>query len=135
MVDLDTVLKVRSDLFNHSMSLVAKKGADYNREQQIEGDTLFNLRVCQILGIVPHPTAGVLVRLSDKFMRLISLTKDPSVDAAVKAESVIDTVADVHNYVDMLLCLWLEAKGMLPVPQLKIHEGPQDAVNSDKPGA
>jgi hypothetical protein len=89
------------------MDLIAKKGADYNREQQLAGDTLFNLKVAELLGIVPTAERGILVRLSDKFMRLISLMQ-PGVEATIKDESVADTVRDIHNYVDYALMIWLE---------------------------
>src|ERR1044072_7552811 len=91
-------------------SIVAKKGRDYNREMQISGNTLFNLIVCATLGIVATATQGILVRLSDKFMRLISLTKDPLAEAAVKEESVRDTVIDMINYVIYLFILYQEAR-------------------------
>lgn len=96
-------------MFDKSMALIERKGADYNRDQQTAGDTLFNLRVCELLSIVPSIEEGILVRLSDKFMRLISLTK-PGTEAAVKDESVLDTIADTHNYLDFLGLMWLERR-------------------------
>lgn len=105
MASLNEVKQFRQRMFDESMALVEKKGHDYNRAQQAGGDTLFNLRVCELLGIVPTVEAGILVRLSDKFMRLISLTA-PGVEAAVKDESVLDTVRDIHNYVDYLALEW-----------------------------
>lgn len=107
MASLEEVLKYRAEMFEKSSSLIKKKGADYNRDQQNSGDTLYNLRVCEILGIVPSTEEGILVRLSDKLMRLISLTK-PGRKAAVSNESVEDTIADIHNYVDYLALFWLE---------------------------
>lgn len=105
MPSLDEVLKFREERFTSSMDLIKRKGADYNRDQQEAGDTLFNLKVCEILGIVPSTEEGILVRLSDKLMRLISLTK-PGREAAVKDESVLDTINDIHNYVDYLGLIW-----------------------------
>jgi len=105
MPSLEEVKKFRQDMFDKSMSLVDKKGADYNRDQQIQGDTLFNLTVCEILGIVPSTEEGILVRLSDKLMRLVSLTK-PGREAEVKEESVLDTIADLHNYADYIGIIW-----------------------------
>jgi hypothetical protein len=69
---LETVKQFRQEMFSQSMALIDKKGADYNREQQLSGDTLFNLKVAEILGIVSTAARGSLVRLSDQFMRLIS---------------------------------------------------------------
>ncbi len=103
-------------MHERSMSIIDKKGADYNRDQQEQGDTLFNLKVCELLGVVDSTETGILVRLSDKFMRLISLTK-PGREAAVKDESVLDTISDVHNYIDYLGLTWQkrrESKNALP---------------------
>lgn len=109
MPSLEDVKKFRAEMYAKSTALIDKKGADYNRDQQQAGDTLFNLKVCEILGIVPSAEEGILVRLSDKFMRLISLTK-PGREAQVKDESVLDTIADIANYVDYLGLLWRERK-------------------------
>ncbi len=109
MPSLDRVLKFSADMFAQSMSIIEKKGADYNRDQQLDGDTLFNLKVAELLGIVDSAERGILVRLSDKFMRLISLSV-PGREAAVKDVSVLDTIRDVHNYTNYLGLLWLERK-------------------------
>jgi hypothetical protein len=110
MPSLQEVKDFRQRMFDESMALVDKKGSDYNRQQQLDGDTLFNLRVAELLGIVATAERGILVRLSDKFMRLISLMQ-PGVEAAVSDESVRDTVRDVHNYIDYALLLWEERRG------------------------
>ena len=107
MPSLDAVLAFRRQMFDESTAIIAKKGHDYNRHQQHAGDTLFNLRVAEVLGIVPTAERGILVRVSDKFMRLISLM-EPGVEAEVSGESVRDTVRDIHNYVDYALLLWEE---------------------------
>ena len=106
---VEEVKKFRQERFDQSMALIDRKGADYNRDQQNNGDTLFNLRVCELMGIVPSTEEGILVRLSDKLMRLISLTK-PGRDAVVKDESVLDTINDVHNYVDYLGLIWQQRR-------------------------
>lgn len=109
MPSLEAVVEFRKKMFAESMALIEKKGHDYNREQQLKGDTLFNLRVAEILGIVPTAERGILVRLSDKFMRLISLMS-PGVEAQVSDESVRGTVHDFHNYLDYALQLWEERR-------------------------
>lgn len=109
MPSLSEVMEFRTERFNKSMELIKRKGADYNRDQQEQGDTLFNLRVCELLGIVPSTEEGILVRLSDKLMRLISLTK-PGREAEVKDESVLDTINDIHNYVDYLGLIWQQRR-------------------------
>jgi hypothetical protein len=113
MPSLDEVIAFRRTMFEKSMALVEKKGADYNRDQQQSGDTLFNLRVASILGIVPTPAASVLVRLGDKFMRLISLTKEPGRSPQCLDESLLDTIADIHNYADYLALLHRESTDAL----------------------
>jgi hypothetical protein len=109
MPSINEVKAFRKELYDKSIALIDRKGADYNRDQQVQGDTLYNLRVAEILGIVPSTEEGILVRLSDKFMRLISLTK-PGREAEVKDESVLDTIADVHNYVDYLGLIWRQRR-------------------------
>lgn len=115
MPTLEQVLNFRAEMFKESMELIEKKGADYNRSQQLSGDTLFNLRVAELLGIVETAERGILVRLSDKFMRLISLMQ-PGIEAAVRDESVRDTVRDVHNYIDYALLLWEERRAATRQP-------------------
>lgn len=116
MPSLDEVTTFRAKMFDKSMALVKSKGADYNRAQQEQGDTLFNMRVCAILGIVDTPEVGILVRLSDKLMRLCSLAK-PGIEPAVKDESLLDTIADIHNYVDYLGLLYTQRRNSLPTQQ------------------
>lgn len=110
MSTLEEVLAFRQSMFDKSYALIAKKGLDYNRDQQAGGDTLFNLRVAEMLGIVPTAERGILVRLADKLMRLISLM-DVDREAAVSDESLDDTVADIHNYVDYALLMRKERLG------------------------
>lgn len=100
-VTLEEVTTFRKTMYENSMALVTSKGADYNRDQQSRGDTLFNIRVCELLGVVPTAERGILVRLSDKLMRLISLVH-PDRTPTNTDESVLDTIADIHNYVDYL---------------------------------
>lgn len=99
MATLTNVLDFRKQMYDKSIALIQKKGHDYNRKQQTAGDTLYNLRVSELLGIVPKAEHGILVRLSDKFMRLVSLV---DADPAVADESFEDTIVDIHNYIDYL---------------------------------
>lgn len=112
-ITIEDVLKERQERYNKSSSIIRKKGADYNRKQQGQGDTLFNMRVSTILGITDNECQGVLVRLSDKFMRLSSLCVDPTANPEVKDESVQDTIDDIHNYVDYLSLFYKEARQKL----------------------
>jgi len=107
MISLKEVLAYRKAMFKKSYDIVEKKGHDYNKKQQLSGDTLFNLRVCELLGIVPRAEVGILVRLSDKFMRMISLENTDNVNE----ESFEDTVADIHNYIDYLSLMRKKRRG------------------------
>lgn len=98
MITLKQVLEKHIKLCDESRALIEKKGHDYNRSQQKSGDTLFNLRVAKLLGIVDTNTKSVLTRFCDKVMRLISLTSEPNIDASVKDESIEDTIKDIINY-------------------------------------
>ncbi len=108
MATLDHVLKTHKELCDESRSIIEKKGHDYNLRQQHTGETLFNLKVAKLLGIVDTNTQSILVRMGDKMMRLISLTRDPSVTAEVKDESIRDTIEDLINYSCYLYIVYLE---------------------------
>ena len=110
MTTLNQVLKEHRRLTNKARSVVETKGRDYNRKQQLGGDTLFNMTVSKQLGITDTVTQGIMVRLSDKFMRLASLTVNPKANAAVKNESVEDTICDTINYLIYLKIKYQEER-------------------------
>jgi VCBS repeat-containing protein len=107
---LGHVLKTHDKLCRNAKSVIETKGRDYNRKQQNNGDTLFNLTVAKQLGIVDTVTQSILVRISDKVMRLISLTVNPKENPAVKDESVRDTIEDTINYLVYLYCKYEEER-------------------------
>ena len=109
-ISKEDLLKMRARLNARADELLVNKGNDYNSQQQEAGDTLFNLRACFLLGIVGSPVDGILVRMSDKMQRLISLTR-ANVVQKVKDESLEDTVVELRNYADYLLAMVKEAKG------------------------
>lgn len=110
MISKDNLLKMRARLNTLADEILVSKGNDYNAAQQEAGDTLFNLRVCALMGIVPSPVDGILVRMSDKLMRLVSLTR-PGTVQRVTDESLEDTVIDLRNYADYVLAMVKEQKG------------------------
>lgn len=111
-ISKEELLAYRKRLFAKLDEVLIAKGSDYNSQQQEKGDTLFNLRTCAILGIVPCPEDGILVRLSDKLMRLVSLTR-PGTVQKVKDESIEDTAGDAINYLTYLLAMRLKMAGKL----------------------
>ena len=118
MTSLNEVLDNHANICFEAMQLVKVKGADYNRQQQLDGDTLFNLKASSLLGITKTPTQGLLVRISDKIMRLISLTMDPEANPEVKDESVKDTIKDTINYLIYLYVLYTEMKQQIDVNKM-----------------
>jgi hypothetical protein len=82
------------ELINEMRAMHVAKGSDYSRPE----DILSNLRVCEQMGVPAW--VGVLVRLSDKFERVKNLARKSQAgeEAAVKDESVIDTLKDASAY-------------------------------------
>ena len=68
------------------------------------------MTVAKQLGIVNTTTQSILVRISDKMMRLISLTSNPKENPEIKTESVKDTVVDMVNYIVYLYCKYEEER-------------------------
>ena len=98
-LSVNDVLATHTQLYEKALRLVARKGEDYNRKQQSGGDTLFNLRVSRILGVVETDEASILTRMLDKIMRLISLTAPKEIQQPeCNDEKVEDTVIDLINY-------------------------------------
>jgi|TARA_R110000803_G_scaffold34125_5_gene74649 hypothetical protein len=110
MTTLDKVLTMHDKLCGNAKSIIETKGRDYNRKQQNNGDTLFNLTVAKQLGIVDSVTQSILVRISDKLMRLVSLTSNPKEEPAVTTEKVQDTIEDSINYLVYLYCKYEEER-------------------------
>ena len=109
MPTLEEVLDLRRRAFGASMGLVEKKGQDYAGAKSSTGDTLFNIRLSYIVGLVETPAASALVRAGDKFIRLVNLIGKAGATAATD-EKVWDTLLDVHNYLDYAYALWVEAE-------------------------
>lgn len=80
--------------YDHQWSVFVRKNHDYGNSFEKSLDTF---------GLV----AGI-VRMSDKFERLVSLN-DPSKDAQIASESLVDTLEDLSNYAAMAAC-WMKRK-------------------------
>jgi hypothetical protein len=72
-----------------------------NSDYASDGDPLSNLRMAERFGVPAWK--GALIRMSDKWSRLEQLAGGK--EAAVKDESVEDTLLDLANYA--LLCIVL----------------------------
>lgn len=80
--------------YDHQWNVFVRKNHDYGNSFEKSLDTF---------GLV----AGI-VRMNDKFERLVSLN-DPSKDAQIASESLVDTLEDLSNYAAMAAC-WLKGK-------------------------
>ena len=80
--------------YDHQWNVFVRKNHDYGNSFEKSLDTF---------GLV----AGI-VRMNDKFERLVSLN-DPSKDAQIASESLVDTLEDLSNYAAMAAC-WLKRK-------------------------
>lgn len=82
------------DQYDHQYNVFCRKNHDYGNSFEKSLDTF---------GLV----AGI-VRMNDKFERLVSLN-DPSKDAQIASESLVDTLEDLSNYAAMAAC-WMKRK-------------------------
>lgn len=92
------------DQYDHQYNVFCRKNHDYGNSFEKSLDTF---------GLV----AGI-VRMSDKFERLVSLN-DPSKDAQIASESLVDTLEDLSNYAAMATC-WLKGKKVADWKELRM---------------
>lgn len=90
--------------------ICAKKNHDYADPDSKKGDPLAvfaNFMSGERLGI-GRAEDGMLFRMTDKFSRIVTLTRE-SAEAAVTSESLMDAIVDMRNYLFLLAAL-IEAK-------------------------
>lgn len=85
----------------NDISIVMRKNADYANGS----DPFQNFRVVEHLGVTTVEQ-GIVVRLSDKIQRIANLLKR---EAQVQDESIVDTLSDARNYLNILQ-VWLQQK-------------------------
>lgn len=100
--------------YDHQYNVFCKKNHDYGNSFEKSLDTF---------GLV----AGI-VRMNDKFERLVSLN-DPSKDAQIASESLIDTLEDLSNYAAMAAC-WLKGKKKADWNELRSRGNGMDTIAS-----
>lgn len=98
--------KSMEDQYEHQLETFKRKNHDYGNSFEKSLDTF---------GLV----AGI-VRMSDKFERLVSLN-DPSKRAQIASESLVDTLEDLSNYAAMAAC-WLKGKKAAEWKELRLKE-------------
>lgn len=105
MIDKLTPTSIRGQ-YDHQYNVFVRKNHDYGNSFEKSLDTF---------GLV----AGI-VRMNDKFERLVSLN-DPSKDAQIASESLVDTLEDLSNYAAMAAC-WLKGKKAADWKELRTKE-------------
>jgi hypothetical protein len=88
-----------SAMTNNSMNaleLVISKTKDYATID----DPYRNFRLCESVGVSLEK--GILVRMCDKLSRIGNLVENN--DPSVKNESIEDTLIDIMNYANIMLC-------------------------------
>tara|TARA_Y100001963_G_scaffold158637_1_gene258961 strand:+ start:377 stop:847 length:471 start_codon:yes stop_codon:yes gene_type:complete len=78
------------EIIEECRELSETKNEDYAKEV----DPLWNLRMCENAGV--ESWVGVVIRLCDKFSRLLLFTKKRTLK--VKDEGIVDTLKDIVNY-------------------------------------
>lgn len=87
------------EVFAHAAELHVRKNAGYAGAGN--PDPWANFRMCEELGVPAW--LGCLVRMSDKFIRVENLLKDP--DNERVGEGIADTLADLGAYALIAVCL------------------------------
>jgi len=95
-MNASTLIVLMESVFRECLLLAKKKNADYTPEN----DALANLRLFGLYGII--------VRLSDKMMRLVNLAKKNR--ERENNESIEDTLRDTINYCALALIMLQEEK-------------------------
>lgn len=103
--------------YDHQWNVFCRKNHDYGNSFEKSLDTF---------GLV----AGI-VRMSDKFERLVSLN-DPNKDAQIASESLVDTLEDLSNYAAMAAC-WMKGKKKADWNELRMKELAGDIKIEDNP--
>lgn len=88
-----------SELLDEMQDIRVRKNAGY--AGQDNPDPWANFRLATMLGI--PASVGCLVRMSDKFIRICNLTRQPKNEQV--GESLKDTLIDLANYCLIAICL------------------------------
>ena len=90
-------------LLDEMRSLHIRKNAGYSGES---ADRWANFRMSEVFGVPAY--LGALVRMSDKWIRITNLIKNPDLDQV--GESVDDTLMDLAAYCLIVICLLREKR-------------------------
>lgn len=90
-------------LLGEMKSLHIRKNAGYSGEST---DRWANFRMSEVFGVPAY--LGALVRMSDKWIRITNLIKNPDLDKV--GESIEDTLLDLSSYCLIVICLLREKR-------------------------
>lgn len=85
----EELFQLHTDLTQKGFEILKRKNADYSK-----GTPLGNFYVAEALQACTAEN-GIIVRMSDKLSRLVSILEK---GAQVKDESIEDTIVDIINY-------------------------------------
>lgn len=89
-----TLIQSSGELFSQALETMKKKNADYSGDRE----SMKNFKIsAQVAGV--KMSQGILTRLCDKVTRIGNLINK---EAAVKDETVFDTIQDLINYAAIL---------------------------------
>ena len=91
------------NLLNEMRDLHKAKNMGYSGKSV---DRWANFRLSETLGVPAH--LGALVRMSDKWIRITNLIKNPDLDKV--GESIEDTLMDLASYCLIVICLLREKR-------------------------
>ena len=120
-----TMFKERDydEIVQRCKELTLRKNKDYGKDD----DPLWNLKMCENGGI--EAWKGVIVRLSDKFCRVLGFMKTEKFE--VKDEGIMDTLQDIVNYSVFCIYLYEEKKrlGYIKKSEEDFGTGTEDTDN------
>lgn len=96
------------ELLEQAKELHIKKNAGYAGADN--PDPWANFRMCEAFGVSAFD--GCMVRLSDKYIRVTNLMKNPNNDQV--GESIKDTLMDLSAYALIAICLLEEREKATP---------------------
>jgi hypothetical protein len=94
------------DRFNTLLDEMKRINREKRHDYANKKDVFANFRICELGGIPAWK--GCLVRLSDKFSRIMQFMKEEKLE--VKDEKIEDTLLDLANYSLITLILYQESK-------------------------
>ena len=100
-MNAEELFKIAEDTFKTCLDTMNRKNHDYSRGE----DALRNFKAVEYFNLTDIQT-GVMVRLCDKFTRMGNLLH---AEAAVKEESINDTINDSIAYLVLLKACRLES--------------------------